>query len=275
MGASTADAAEPKAFSIKLQHCALSSLAWATVQRLLPSLEQGGALQAPEENNQLRCLNCKSLPKSLLFLNLAGNELASLRDLQLPNLLWLDASHNQLEELPDMGQLPALLEAEFSHNKLTNLDGVERATRLQTLLVDGNAVSSFMQLRVLSMCSNLHSLSILDNPLPPTLLSKKGHVALRNILPGLTMLNGLRLPGPHAPYTMVWQLAQMGAFPGAATLKSHVPPSDAGDHEHGESCARAQFCGVMPPGRLRPKRGSMPKDCQSANCITQADVRVG
>ena len=42
------------------------------------------------------------------------------------------------------------------------------------------------------------------------------------------MLNGLQLPGPHAPYTVVWQLAQMGAFPGAATLKRHVAPSDAG-----------------------------------------------
>lgn len=83
-----------------------------------------------------------------------------------------------------MGQLPALVEAQLSHNKLTKLDGLERATRLQTLAVDANGISSFMQLRVLSMCKHLHSLSILDNPLPPSLLSNKGHVALRNLFPG-------------------------------------------------------------------------------------------
>ena len=83
-----------------------------------------------------------------------------------------------------MDQLPALIEAQFSNNKLFRLDGLERATRLQTLLVDGNYISSFMQLRVLSMCQHLRTLSILGNPLPPSLLSPKGHVALRNILPG-------------------------------------------------------------------------------------------
>ena len=37
------------------------------------------------------------LPKTLLHLNLSGNSLTTLSGLELPNLVWLDASSNQLQ----------------------------------------------------------------------------------------------------------------------------------------------------------------------------------
>ena len=37
------------------------------------------------------------LPRSLMYLNVAGNKLSSLAGITLPNLLWLDASDNLIE----------------------------------------------------------------------------------------------------------------------------------------------------------------------------------
>ena len=44
----------------------------------------------------LSCMR-QVLPKTLLHLNLSGNSLMTLTGLELPNLVWLDASSNQLQ----------------------------------------------------------------------------------------------------------------------------------------------------------------------------------
>ena len=44
-------------------------------------------------------LAAQALPRTLLSLNVANNALATLDGLQCPNLVWLDASSNQLKVL--------------------------------------------------------------------------------------------------------------------------------------------------------------------------------
>ena len=146
------------------------------------------------------------LPNTLLHLNLSGNALTSLAGLELPNLVWLDASNNQLQvcQLAPSLRCPVctMLTAERASTLLgcrlwtalrhaqhcvrpalltmcwDSVEGLSLCKKLTVLDLSRNRLSTELQHRPLALLSHLQHLMLVGNPgqLPRALM--------RSMMPG-------------------------------------------------------------------------------------------
>ena len=161
----------------------------------------------------------QALPKTLLHLNLSGNALTSFIGLELPNLVCLDASSNQLQvglllscshsqqqgpaapaepplcaqSLDSLTACPALCQASFADNAIHSVEGLSHCKKLTTLDLSGNRLSTVLEHRPLALLSNLKSLVLTGNP------GQVPRSMLRSLMPGgppVLLFYGLSMSAP-------------------------------------------------------------------------------
>ena len=108
--------------------------------------------------------------RSLTSLDLSHNHLLKLNGLQaLPALTALDLSSNFLEHEQTFGEelaaCGALTTLSLAHNWLRRLDGVESLEHLVHLDVRSNRIARALDIRALSLCSDVRTLRLGGNPL--------------------------------------------------------------------------------------------------------------
>ena len=102
------------------------------------------------------------LPESLKILNVSNNALGKL---EIPcNTEYVNANNNEITAI--FFQKHCLTEELYlSNNKLDQIDGIHRLMQLNMLDISGNLIEHYEDLAVLSLNSNLRSVSLKDNPI--------------------------------------------------------------------------------------------------------------
>lgn len=137
--------------------------------------------------------------ESILLLKLRGLGLGDLGCLgECLGLEWLDLSGNALTQLGPLASLRQLLVLNVADNRLTGLEPLATCESLQSLNAAGNLLASPGQLQCLAGLRGLEYLRLRD-PLArlsnPLCSSPSYWAAVRELLPGLKVLDGERVTG--------------------------------------------------------------------------------
>jgi hypothetical protein len=117
--------------------------------------------------------NCLLEFSGLRQLRLEHNLLRSLGDLQLPSLLALSASHNQIQAIGgSLARATQLVRLDLSNNLLAHIDGLPPS--LQSLYLAGNRLASASAAEGLAGCVALDVLDLSRNALPLDALGAMG-----------------------------------------------------------------------------------------------------
>ena len=93
---------------------------------------------------------------------------------------------NDLQGLHELATSSRLVFLKLSHNSIAHLAGLESLARLETLLLDCNAIDSMLQLRPLSILPRLHTMALAGNPVAARISPQQMRVTLHNIVSGVT-----------------------------------------------------------------------------------------
>ena len=103
----------------------------------------------------------------------------------MENAITAPASNN-LQGLHELASSSRLVFLKLSHNSIAHLAGLESLARLETLLLDCNAIDSMLQLRPLSILPRLHIMALAGNPVAAKNSPQQMRVTLHNIVSGVT-----------------------------------------------------------------------------------------
>ena len=94
-------------------------------------------------------------PKTLEVLNVSCNHLATISELKLPRLQYLDFSCNLLTSLQGFSELPVLKSLSLGYNLLKNLEGLENMKSLMEIDIEHNLLTRTEDLNLLIRSSVL------------------------------------------------------------------------------------------------------------------------
>lgn len=136
-----------------------------------------------------RVTSLRGLPLKLRHLNVANNNLVQLEGLSpLSQLETLIISHNTLKNLRGLPPTPSLRLVNASSNRIESLEGIEPCTTIHELNLSDNLLPTIDSLIPLKYISALRTLSLASNPV--TAAGRNAAVAVRRLLPNLSMLDG-------------------------------------------------------------------------------------
>ena len=153
---------------------------------LLTELKDLVSLNASK--NQISSLQTFSNPNSyrkLQILNLSGNKVKVLENIEAPQLLRLNLSENEIDSITWKGH-PNIAYLEMRKNKLRKLEGLSNMPHLVELYLSENDISDFRGLRNLPKLTRLYlranKIKKILNPFP--FLPSLQHLNLRQNLIG-------------------------------------------------------------------------------------------
>ncbi|XP_028345422.1 leucine-rich repeat-containing protein 61 [Physeter macrocephalus] len=158
--------------------------------------EAGGVRVTPQ---LLRARSGEFALESVVLLKLQGLGLVDLGCLgERPGLGWPDLSGNALTQLGPLASLRQLAVLNVAHNRLTGLEPPAACENLQSLNAAGNPLAGPAQLQRLAAPRGLERLRLRD-PLArlsnPLCASPSYRASVRELLPGLTVIDGERVSG--------------------------------------------------------------------------------
>lgn len=157
--------------------------------------------------------------ESILLLRLRGLGLVELGCLgECLGLEWLDLSGNALTQLGPLAALRQLAVLNVANNRLTGLEPLAACENLQSLNAAGNLLASPGQLQCLAALRGLECLRLRD-PLArlsnPLCASPSYWAAVRELLPGLKVVDGERVTGRGSEFYQLCRDLDSSSRPGA------------------------------------------------------------
>ena len=128
---------------------------------------------------------------NLLHLDLSFNSIECIEGEFPSQLEVLKLQRNQLRKVSGLLLCPSLRVLDLSHNKIKNIDGLP--TSLECLDLGYNLIAGEVNLRILSLCQQITSISIDGNPVMDR-LQKTCKARLLSLLPKLREVNHTVLP---------------------------------------------------------------------------------
>ncbi|XP_072633150.1 leucine-rich repeat-containing protein 61 [Canis lupus baileyi] len=158
--------------------------------------------------------------ESILLLKLRGLGLVDLGCLgECLGLEWLDLSSNALTQLGPLAALRQLVVLNVANNRLTGLEPLAACENLQSLNAAGNLLATPDQLQCLAGLRGLEYLRLRD-PLArlsnPLCTSPSYWAAVRELLPGLKVIDGERVTGRGSEFYQLCRDLDSSLRPGSS-----------------------------------------------------------